>query len=614
MKTLAVLIVWATALSAGLGAQAPTSVETLYADVKAKEKAVRTALEDRSATPAVLKAVRTVVEDYETLVTRFPSSAYADDALWFAGWLSFDAFERFHDDQERSAGIRLWQGLTTQYPGSKLARQVPQQLAKREGTATARATATTTPANASPAVARRAVVEKAAPARAAPRLPPAIIKDIRRTVLPDVVRITIELDREVAFHDERLSNPARVFVDLPSTRVPADLMDRTIRFESDADVVRQIRIGQHPNRTTRVVLDVAGVTAYSVYPLYAPYRLVIDCAREAAISVPVTRRMAPPASPFPLSARPVGSLVRMPLPTPPPSLGPSEIEAAVSADAQRVISDAVPAILPAPQTGSATPSPPSAPPASMAAPSRNVGGGFSIARQLGLGVSRIVIDPGHGGHDPGATGRGVTEASIVLDIALRLEKLLSNVPGVEVILTRRSDDFVGLQERTAIANREGADLFLSIHANANSSAQARGVETYFLNFATTSTAAAVAARENASSGQPMASLPDLVKTIALHNKLDESRDFATHVQRAMIERLRGTNKSVKDLGVKQAPFVVLIGASMPSVLAEIAFLTNSQEARLLRGTAYRQRIAEALFNAIRKYQAALKADSKVTEQ
>ena len=246
-------------------------------------------------------------------------------------------------------------------------------------------------------------------------------------------------------------------------------------------------------------------------------------------------------------------------------------------------------------------------------PARNVGGGFSIARQLGLGVSRIVIDPGHGGHDPGATGTGVTEAAIVLDVALRLEKLLANVPGVEVILTRRTDEFVGLQERTAIANREGADLFLSIHANASSNLSAHGVETYFLNFATTSTAAAVAARENASSGQPMAALPDFVKAIALHNKLDESRDFATHVQRAMVERLSGSNRSLKDLGVKQAPFVVLIGASMPSVLAEISFVTNAQEVKLLRGTAYRQRIAEALFNAIRKYQGSLKTDVKTTQ-
>jgi N-acetylmuramoyl-L-alanine amidase len=243
-----------------------------------------------------------------------------------------------------------------------------------------------------------------------------------------------------------------------------------------------------------------------------------------------------------------------------------------------------------------------------------VGGGFSIARQLGLSVSRIVIDPGHGGHDPGATGKGVTEAAVVLDIALRLEKLLAEVEGLEVVLTRRSDDYVPLQERTAIANREGADLFLSIHANASSSLQANGIETYFLNFATTSTAAAVAARENASSGQTMAALPDVVKAIALNNKLDESRDFATFVQRSMIERLRGTNRNVRDLGVKQAPFVVLVGAAMPSVLAEISFLTNAQEVRLMRGTAYRQRIAEALFDAIRKYQGSLKADGEVAQQ
>jgi N-acetylmuramoyl-L-alanine amidase len=604
-RILFILIVWATAVSAGLGAQAP-SVEALYADAKAKEKAVRTALQDASATAAVLKAVRTVVDDYVTIADKFPSSAYADDALWFAGWLSFDAFDRFGDDQERAAGMRLWQGLTTQYPASKLAKQVPQQLARRQGTRPAPKVQALVP--------RTTSSRPPAPTRATAQLSPAMIKDIRRTVLPDVVRITIELDREVAFHDERLANPARVFVDLPSTRVPAELMDRTIRFESDADVVRQIRIGRHPNQTTRVVLDVAGVTEYSVYPLYAPYRLVIDCAREAAATVPASRRVAPPPTPFPISTRPVGAVVRVPLPTAAPSLPSPEIEPAVLVDAQPVISDAVPATLPVPTAASPSASPSVPPPASMPAPSRNVSGGFSIARQLGLGVSRIVIDPGHGGHDPGATGRGVTEASVVLDIALRLEKMLSAVPGVEVILTRRSDDFVGLQERTAIANREGADLFLSIHANASSSAQARGVETYFLNFATTSTAAAVAARENASSGQPMASLPDLVKSIALHNKLDESRDFATHVQRAMIDHLKGANRSVKDLGVRQAPFVVLIGASMPSVLAEISFVTNSQEARLLRGAAYRQRIAEALFNAIRKYQGALKADSKVTEQ
>jgi N-acetylmuramoyl-L-alanine amidase len=229
-----------------------------------------------------------------------------------------------------------------------------------------------------------------------------------------------------------------------------------------------------------------------------------------------------------------------------------------------------------------------------------------MARQLGLGVSRIVIDPGHGGHDPGAKGKGgVSEAELVLDVSRRLQKLLEKVRGVEVILTRESDCFVPLQERTAIANREGADLFLSIHANASANDQAHGVETYFLNFANNLGAAAVAARENAASVQSMGALPDFVKAIALNNKLDESRDFATLVQQSMVDRLRVTRKTVKNLGVKQAPFVVLIGASMPSVLAEISFVTNPQEAKLLKSNAYRQSIAEALFNAVRKYQTSL---------
>src|SRR5262249_15725566 len=144
---------------------------------------------------------------------------------------------------------------------------------------------------------------------------------------------------------------------------------------------------------------------------------------------------------------------------------------------------------------------------------------------------------------------------------------------------------------------------------------ARGVETYFLNFANNRNAEAIAARENAGSGVGMAALPELVKAIALNNKLDESRDFATYIQRAMVARLRGGNKNVKDLGVKEAPFAVLIGAAMPSVLAEISFLTNPGEVRLLKGSAYRQRIADALFEAVRKYQTSLsKTTTKVAQQ
>jgi N-acetylmuramoyl-L-alanine amidase len=570
------------------GAAQSVPVQTMYADARAKEQAVRKALADAEVSPSVLKAVRTVVADYEALVRQYPLSAYSDDALWFGGLLSLDAFGKFGDEHDRLAAIRLWRALASQYPTSKLAKQVPQQLAK---------------------AAKAAELDPSARA-SQPALPGrtslASLKDIRRAVLPDVVRITIELDGEVPFHDDRIDHPARVFVDLPNTYAPPDFIDRTIRFEGDADLVRQIRIGRQLNNTTRVVLDVAGISSYSVYPLYSPYRLVIDCIRDGPGLA--SKRPDPGSAPRAAVALPV--LVARALVPPFSRSLPTALLLDAAALGEPEPLDSSP-VSPADPASPVTPRPA---PDAVRAPSTNLGGGFSMARQLGLSVSRIVIDPGHGGHDPGAMGKGVTEASLVLDVSLRLEKLLAKLPGTEVILTRRTDDFVPLQERTAIANREGADLFLSIHANASANALARGVETYFLSFATTGSAAAVAARENAASGQPMAALPDFVKAIALNNKLDESKDLATHVQRALVQKLAGTDTSVKDLGVKQAPFVVLIGAAMPSVLAEISFLTNGQDVKLLRGAAYRQRIAEALFDAIRKYQTSLRTNAKVAQQ
>jgi N-acetylmuramoyl-L-alanine amidase len=180
-----------------------------------------------------------------------------------------------------------------------------------------------------------------------------------------------------------------------------------------------------------------------------------------------------------------------------------------------------------------------------------------------------------------------------------------------VILTRRTNGYVALEERTAIANRAAADLFLSIHANASADVRARGVETYFLNFASNAAAEAVAARENAGSSRTMGELPDIVKAIALNNKIDESRDFAAMVQSSMYDKLRRVNRQARNLGVKQAPFVVLIGATMPSVLAEISFLTNRQEAALLKTPKYRDQIAAALLTGVMKYQQSLKAAGAV---
>jgi N-acetylmuramoyl-L-alanine amidase len=327
--------------------------------------------------------------------------------------------------------------------------------------------------------------------------------------------------------------------------------------------------------------------------MYAPYRLVIDFKRSATAkatgTVPPPLVASLPAPPPPTESNPA------PLAAPAPSAPPSK------SDAKAAKTD----------TKATLPSKPAASVA-VAPPAANSNGKFSLSRQLGLGVSRIVIDAGHGGHDPGAQGSGINESELTLDIAQRLQKLLEKQPGVDVVMTRDTDVFIPLQERTAIANREGADLFLSIHANASRSPAARGIEPYFLNFATNPEAESVAARENAGSAQTMHNLPDIVKAIALNNKINESRDFAETVQKSMVRRLKTRNKTLRDLGVKQAPFVVLIGAGMPSVLAEMSFLTNKQEGALLKTGAYRQQIAQALFDAVLSYQQALKKQTTVT--
>ena len=576
------------------------AAKTMFTHAVAKETAVRKVLSSKGPAEAVLKAVRTVVADYETFARQFPGSGSSGEALWRAARLSADAFESFGDAEEQTAATRLLQTIRSDYPTSTFAKQVPAELAKVEGPSSPRTTPKTRPVpRPIPQPSQPAPVSATAGAGKI-----ATITDIRRAVMRDVVRVVIELDREVVFHDERLDNPSRVFLDLPSTRAAAPLKDQTLRFDGDADPVRQVRIGRHPNNTVRVVLETSGVSSYSVYPLYNPYRLVIDCLRatpEAALdSLPT---FPAPVKPPPLVNLPARRINGWSAGL--PGRTPAAAAALIAARAE-----ASPPNLPASPTA-ATGAPPLLPPGS---PSRNVTGGLSIARQLGLGVSRIVIDPGHGGHDPGAKGGDTSEAELVLDVSLRLEKLLEKIPGVEVVLTRRSDEYVSLQERTAIANHESADLFLSIHANASNSAQVQGVETYVLNFATTLSAAGVAARENAASGQSMGELPDVVKTIALNNKLDESRDFAAFIQREMVGKLRPANKALRDLGVKQAPFVVLIGAAMPSVLTEIAFMTNAQDTKLLKSSSYRQRIADALFEAIRGYQGSLKKSPTVARQ
>jgi N-acetylmuramoyl-L-alanine amidase len=229
-----------------------------------------------------------------------------------------------------------------------------------------------------------------------------------------------------------------------------------------------------------------------------------------------------------------------------------------------------------------------------------------MMRALGLKINRIVIDAGHGGHDSGTLGPGgIEEKDVVLDVALRLGKLLKQRLGADVIYTRSDDTFIPLETRTAIANQAQADLFISVHANSSPDPGARGVEVYYLSFTSSADALEVAARENAVSNESIHQLSDLVKKIALSDKISESRAFAEDVDESLYAGLEEGNPGLRDRGVKKAPFVVLIGANMPSILAEISFLTNPSDAQELRQPEYRERIAESLYRGVSHYVASM---------
>ena len=541
--------------------------------------------------PDLVKQVNQVMSSFESIVRRFPASGYADNALWQAASLADAAYQRLNRQEDRDRAMRFYRWLVQEYPSSSFVKQANAKIASLGSMTTP--TITPAPVTVTTAPVGPAVAPIPSPERAT-------LTSIQRVVLPNTVRVTIELDKEVVYREERLSGPSRLFFDLRNVQLTPALMDKVLTYAND--VVSKIRVGRHPDNTVRVVLDFEEVTKYSVFTLYSPFRLVIDAERPGSRLASAAATVVPAPTPTP----PLPAIAKA-TPEPPPPTAPVK---PVSIREETI----APPVVMEPTTPAPPPPPPlpSAPVVSPSTPAANAAGGFSIARQLGLSVSRIVIDPGHGGRDPGTISKGVSEAALTLDVALRLEKLLQKELGVEVVLTRRTDVFIPLEERTAIANRQNADLFLSIHANSSRSTGAKGVETYFLSFASSPEAEEVAARENSASEREMHQLPDIIRAITLNNKLDESRDLANMVQESLVTNLKKTNKDVRSRGVKKAPFVVLIGAQMPSVLAEIAFITNRQELQLLKTAAYKDKIAQALYAAVLRYRKSLKGAAVTT--
>ena len=527
--------------------------ETLYTTALVRERGLR----EPGVQPS-LNDLRAAISGYQEIVRRFPRSAFDDHSLWQAAGLAMEAYERYRQQRDLETGVRLLRLLSINHPTSSFASRVPGRLHRLDAlTGVARLTG------------------------------------ISRETLPDAVRVTMTLDREVTFHSEHLLNPSRWFFDLRGTQAAPELRNATLAFTEDDDVVRAVRLGRHPNEVTRVVLDAENTESCHAFTLYEPFRLVVDCRRtfpapdSMVAEGPNRLTVSAPALVALLS--PIGSVVA-------PIAPPATTVAVPVAPVQMLEEDtlSVRELDPIPAPGS-TPS--------------SADGVYSVARQLGLGISRVVIDAGHGGHDPGAASLGVTEADLVLDLALRLEQRLhSTRPELEVVLTRRTDQYLPLEARTTLANRVGADLFLSIHANASEDTSARGIATYYLDLAVDPRAEALAAHENVGGLATMNHLDGLLRAIASNSKLDESREFAQMVHRTMLHTLRSVDPEIPDLGVKQAPFVVLIGARMPSILAEVSFLTNSRDATMLSTAAYRGLIVDALLAAIQQYQRSLGAE------
>ena len=500
------------------------------------------------------------------------------------------------------------------------------------------------------------------------------VTSIRHWSTPDYTRVAIDLEQDVRFASQRIDHPDRIFFDLYDTKLASTLVGKT--FDVDDGFLKKIRVAQFKPGKTRVVLEVDDLSDYDAFLLPNPSRLIIDIhgkqtgksevarSRNAAESAIPLKSVADTPDNVPATRTTVPSTVRVPAPAQRELEAPNPAGTKPTVTTVKVGKNAVKKIIEAGDDDASAPKksaarsvedlrPEGPPPASAASDesrgrdmdasaatekSRTKGkrraassaqldsrearptaaGDRSLIRALGLKIGKIVIDPGHGGHDTGTIGPdGLLEKDLVVDVGRRLGKLLDARLGAEVVYTRKDDTFIPLETRTAIANQEQADLFVSIHANSSRDPNARGVETYYLNFTSSADALEVAARENAVSEKSIHELGDLVKKIALKEKIEESHEFATNVQEALHSGLAAKNPGLRNRGVKKAPFIVLIGANMPSILAEISFVSNPGDEAKLQTPEYRQRIAESLYRGIAKYVSGLsgvKMASRVTKE
>jgi N-acetylmuramoyl-L-alanine amidase len=570
------------------------------------------------------KALRSAIGQYEFLRQQYPKSPQVDNALLLEGEICRQdlkdaacAEEQFraviesepNTSYAEEAAMELKQLQAAQLPAPKVAAQTSQTAKRRRSDSAAATENSEVHTEAAQPVAFAPIPPPEALVRAARGGRRVTITGMRHWSNPTSTRIAIDLGGKVEYEAARVPNPDRIFFDLHGARLAPGLNGHQVEVVDDG-FLKRIRAAQFQPDITRVVLDVTDVTEFSAFLLPNPWRLIIDIHSDKAPAKGATLNARPP-QPAPSAPDNVISDVAK-LSSEPAEVrataGPTSepVSAQVTHPAPDAVADAsqVPAVksrkkgkansVADSDSDVASALPHAADPASD--------GQRSLVRALGLKVGRIVIDAGHGGHDSGTLGPGgIEEKDVVLDVALRTGRLLHQRLGAEIVYTRDDDTFIPLETRTAIANKAQADLFLSIHGNSSPEPSARGVEVYYLNFTSDPNALEVAARENAVSSHSVHQLSDLVRKITLKDKIDESREFAADVDSGLYAGLRSGNSGLKNRGVKKAPFVVLIGAQMPSILAEISFLTNPADAQLMREGSYRERIAESLDAGVERY-------------
>ena len=566
---------------------------------------------------------QTAVDSYMFLIREYPTSKHLQDAMLNVANLQKDQLG------DLAAATKSFQDFQKRFPRSTHKREVQEALAElalmrnaEHGNLSAKASPPPAKASAPATTAAPDVTvmddHLATVAKNGGESPKSVeaprIEKIKTSVTPNSTEIVLELEDSVQYVSGRIANPDRIYFDLQSARLSPAVARGNVHVSGD--LLTKVRVAQNQFGVVRVVLDVNGVRDYAASLLQKPSRLVIELYGDSAGPVKTasaqTAKSTKTENPAPATERPAPSATAISAEAIPSSAPSANLTSAKEVAASDVSSAAVPAVAkPLPTPGktlrtSSTKNPATGKldtvqPAATPQPTRD--GQSTLTRALGLKIGRIVIDAGHGGHDTGTIGpTGLMEKDLCLDIALRLGKIIQQkLPGADIVFTRSDDTFIPLEERTHIANEAKADLFISIHANSSPDHGARGVETYYLNLKGSAEAMEVAARENSVSQENIHDLQDVVKRIAQTEKIDESRELAADIQDSLSRKIQKTAKPVKNRGVRKAPFVVLIGADMPSILTEISFLSNASDEQLLKKPEHRQRIAEGVYQGVAAY-------------